>query len=262
MRLSGILFLQWIVIASIYAATIRVSPGTQQIGVGTQFSVTIHVDSVTGLHAASITVKFTKTLVQYIGIAQGGFFSSNGADVVFLPTPDPAPTHDSVKVDQAILGSGTAVNGSGTFFTLTFLALQQVGTSPITLVNVDFRDTSNAYMQVDVVGGEVVINSVNGVSEQFNVAKSTQLLQNYPNPFNSSTMFRAVLPAYSRALLTIVDLNGRIVRTITMIPDATGTATGRWDGTDEAGMSVVSGFYLARIVTQTTILSTKIMLLK
>ncbi len=96
---------------------------------------------------------------------------------------------------------------------------------------------------------------------------ATLLYQNFPNPFVIATHGRTCLwfdLAHDSAVrLEIVDLRGRMVRTILPAPGFTGVVpAGRygrdagaqcveplvWDGTDESGRVVPEGIYLARLV--------------
>jgi len=241
---------------NLWAGTVRVIPATQQTWIDSLVTVTIRIDSAENVHAYSLRISYDPSLARCVGIQHLNYFPSGSS--IYFSTID--SLNGVLGIDEAMLGL-VAMSGSGDAVRFKFVGLQN-GQMNLNFTTVDFRDTANSTLQIDSVGGEIVINSPTGVRSIHNLEKSVQLLQNYPNPFNSSTMFRAVLPVYSHALLTIVDIGGRIVRTIAIGPDATGIATGRWDGTDELGEPAASGFYFARIVTQTTVLYTKIMLLK
>ena len=74
------------------------------------------------------------------------------------------------------------------------------------------------------------------------------LSQNYPNPFNTDTTIRFSVPHVQQVRLTIYDLLGQKVRTLTDREVAAGTYTVRWDGRDELDRSVSSGVYLVRLM--------------
>ncbi len=73
------------------------------------------------------------------------------------------------------------------------------------------------------------------------------LRQNAPNPFNPGTRIAFSLARAGRVRLAVLDLRGRVVRTLVdgELPAGDGEAT--WDGTDAAGRPVPSGTYLCRI---------------
>ena len=72
---------------------------------------------------------------------------------------------------------------------------------------------------------------------------------NYPNPFNGQTMLTYTLPRRSPVRLTIVDLRGRVVRTLVAAPQGAGEHTRAWNGTDQSGHAVASGVYFVRLQT-------------
>jgi len=81
---------------------------------------------------------------------------------------------------------------------------------------------------------------------------ANHLLANYPNPFNPQTAIPYDLgtgPETAAVRLEIVDLRGRLVKTLVRERQAGGQHYEViWNGTDEAGNTVPSGSYLARLV--------------
>jgi hypothetical protein len=92
--------------------------------------------------------------------------------------------------------------------------------------------------------------------------RAFSLAQNYPNPFNPSTTIRYEIPAPAdggdgrvggqdagaiAVRLTIHDVRGRRVRTLVDEERPPGRHAVHWDGSDERGRAVSSGFYLYRI---------------
>ncbi len=73
---------------------------------------------------------------------------------------------------------------------------------------------------------------------------------NYPNPFNPSTTVPYTVPAGrdgAAVRLDVLDLRGRVVRTLVNGARAAGDHTAVFDGLDAAGVSLPSGAYLARL---------------
>ncbi len=68
-----------------------------------------------------------------------------------------------------------------------------------------------------------------------------------PNPFSTFTRLRYRLDAPGTAHLTIHDLQGRLVRTLTNSAQTSGLHTATWNGRDENGSPVAAGVYLARL---------------
>jgi hypothetical protein len=75
------------------------------------------------------------------------------------------------------------------------------------------------------------------------------LLPNTPNPFAASTSIHFAVPSATRGSLKIVDVAGRVVRTLIdgTIPAGRGQIT--WDATNQAGRRVPAGVYWARLET-------------
>ena len=73
------------------------------------------------------------------------------------------------------------------------------------------------------------------------------LFQNYPNPFNPETTIRFHLPQMSEVTLTVYDVLGRRVRTLTQGEWSSGSHEIIWDGRDQYGSVVATGVYFYRI---------------
>jgi len=75
---------------------------------------------------------------------------------------------------------------------------------------------------------------------------------NYPNPFNPSTTIPfSIAPERDGEVvrLDVLDLRGRLVRTLVNGPRAAGRHEVAWDGIDASGRVVPSGSYLVRLRT-------------
>jgi len=72
-------------------------------------------------------------------------------------------------------------------------------------------------------------------------------LAGWPNPFNPRTMVRFDLPRAGRVELAVFDLQGRRVRTLLAGNAAAGPHEVLWQGDDDAGRTLPSGVYLARL---------------
>jgi parallel beta-helix repeat protein len=82
-----------------------------------------------------------------------------------------------------------------------------------------------------------------GEFSEFNVLPNNiSLLQNYPNPFNATTTIEFILPEASKVTITVYDLLGREVRTLTDGFRQAGSHSVKFDGT---GLS--SGLYFCRL---------------
>ncbi len=94
------------------------------------------------------------------------------------------------------------------------------------------------------------------------------LEQNYPNPFNPSTSISFAVPATdgrteaARVSVTVYNLRGAQVRNLINRELEPGFHTVIWDGTDSRGHSLPSGVYFCRLVSDRTVLTRKMILLK
>ena len=80
------------------------------------------------------------------------------------------------------------------------------------------------------------------------IPEETDLLANYPNPFNPETWIPYQLAESAEVTLTIYDMNGQLVRRLTVGHQAAGMYRSRsraayWDGRNQLGEPVASGLY-------------------
>ena len=86
------------------------------------------------------------------------------------------------------------------------------------------------------------------------------LHQNYPNPFNPVTEIQFDVPTESHVTLTIYNIMGQEVRTLSNSTLEAGFHSIRWDGTNESGELISTGVYFYRL-TSPSFTSTKKMLM-
>jgi hypothetical protein len=73
------------------------------------------------------------------------------------------------------------------------------------------------------------------------------LRQNVPNPFNPSTKISYELPVRAAVVLSVYDVDGRLVRTLVDTAQGPGTFSVPWDGRNDDGGWVASGVYFYRL---------------
>jgi hypothetical protein len=101
------------------------------------------------------------------------------------------------------------------------------------------------------------------VDEGQTVPASQIKLSNYPNPFNPETTISFTLPELSEVNLTVYNIKGQQVRTlIAGTKYSQGDYQIVWDGRDDFGKAVTSGFYFYRITTSGFASTKKMMMLK
>jgi len=88
------------------------------------------------------------------------------------------------------------------------------------------------------------------------------LRQNRPNPFGESTAIRFDLPGLTRVTLEVIDIEGRVVRTLLDGTRAAGRHSASWNGCDASGSEVGPGVYFVRMTAGDFNATKKVMLLK
>jgi len=84
----------------------------------------------------------------------------------------------------------------------------------------------------------------------------------HPNPFHDRTAVAYALPDCGRVRLQVLDLNGRLVRTLADEVQDAQMHVAAWDGRDDRGRTVESGIYLIRLEAGARSLITRSILLK
>jgi hypothetical protein len=101
-----------------------------------------------------------------------------------------------------------------------------------------------------------------GIEQNVLLPTAYALHQNYPNPFNPSTTIRYDLPERSYVTLSIYDLLGRKVRTLSNRVEEPGFKSAIWDGTNDQGQQVGAGVYLYQIKAGDYVETKKMVLLR
>jgi flagellar hook assembly protein FlgD len=88
------------------------------------------------------------------------------------------------------------------------------------------------------------------ITEPVNAGDVTQVaLQVAPSPIRDRAQLRFALPLAGRALVEVLDVEGRVVKVLARGEFARGVHTLDWDGRDVDGRRVASGIYIYRLVT-------------
>ncbi|MCI0695083.1 S41 family peptidase [candidate division KSB1 bacterium] len=105
-------------------------------------------------------------------------------------------------------------------------------------------------------------NTVNVEEQIANIPVVLHLSQNYPNPFNPSTTITYTLPKETIVILEIFNLLGQKVRILVNERHSKGVHSIVWEGTNDMGQTVNSGFYVYRLKAGDEILSKKMLLMR
>jgi hypothetical protein len=89
-----------------------------------------------------------------------------------------------------------------------------------------------------------------------------RLSANVPNPFNPSTMIYYEIPSAGQVQLEILDLRGRLVRTLVSGRVEAGRHATAWHGVGDDGRRVASGVYLYRLRSGSFVETRSMVLLK
>ena len=87
-------------------------------------------------------------------------------------------------------------------------------------------------------------------------------LSNYPNPFNPETTIQFELPQAARANVSIYNIRGELIKTLTDQQLSAGSHLITWDGTNYNNQSVSSGVYLYKLTTGNMSMTKRCMFLK
>jgi hypothetical protein len=79
-----------------------------------------------------------------------------------------------------------------------------------------------------------------------------------PNPLRSSTVLRLALPRAARVTLTVLDAQGRRVRTLLAGAQPAGEHAITWDGRDDGGRRVADGIYLVRLACEGRVITRRV----
>ena len=99
------------------------------------------------------------------------------------------------------------------------------------------------------------------------IPEETALLANYPNPFNPETWIPYQLAEPAEVRLTIYDMNGEMVRRLTVGHQAAGMYRSRsraayWDGRNQLGEPVASGLYFYTLTADDFTATRRMLILK
>ena len=104
-------------------------------------------------------------------------------------------------------------------------------------------------------------NGTSAAEVELNLPKNFRLA-NRPNPFNAQTIIRYQLPESGLVRLHILDLKGRLIKTLIQGFQSNGDYSVAWDGLDMSGRNVSAGIYFVKLQQGSVSKTHKILLLK
>jgi hypothetical protein len=202
--------------------------------------------------------------LDYAGLTRGVQFTLSGDKAVSLGTPLLAVDNEGMMVvsNKSEDGTLTVVVFNGTGGT--------VDREGDILVRIPYKFTGSRddkaileLTDVQVAGliGQGLPVTIREKRVEIVVVPSVFALhQNYPNPFNPVTEIQFDVPVESQVRLTVYNIMGQEVKTLTNETLKAGFHSIRWDGTNGLGESVSTGLYFYRL-SSSSFTSTKKMIM-
>ncbi len=105
----------------------------------------------------------------------------------------------------------------------------------------------DTYVTLEILGLSLLDLSPVEPRNSFEIPEKTHLFQNYPNPFNPETTLLFSIAAQGFVTVSIYNVNGESIKTLTARRYSAGTHELRWDGTGFQGGPVSGGLYFAQL---------------
>jgi hypothetical protein len=142
-------------------------------------------------------------------------------------------------VDLTSPGDYTQTIGSGTFAE----ALEAVDILQVRHDEAPFMQTPDLTLGDLGIDGILLTNGIVGIQAPGLAGKPIRLAAPYPNPSRGAVTFALEVFDEGPVALRIVDVSGRLVRSIELPPGGAGPRTWMWDGRDASGNVVSPGAY-------------------
>jgi hypothetical protein len=135
---------------------------------------------------------------------------------------------------------------SGDFDDAEYISETDVPAMDVSSATYDYYHVTTADHAGNESGDSSVENSFAAVPDE-RLPVAFALRQNHPNPFTSGTAIGFDMPKRGRVALEVIDVNGRVVRTILSDAVPAGRHSATWDGRDNARAQVGPGIYFVRM---------------
>ncbi|MFC1476906.1 kelch repeat-containing protein [candidate division KSB1 bacterium] len=208
---------------------------------GREFLLHLSAESVQSIASAYFDIEIGNTMLDWQGIQFDENFSH------FMHAEN---LNDGI-IRIAMTGI-PVVEQDGDIFTLRFtLKGDPSGGNAAELITVHAAEINDVEAAVEITG-----------SDAANIPKSFGLEQNYPNPFNPETVIMYQLPKASHVVISIYNILGQEVAALVGEQKAAGYYSIKWNGKNNAGISVAPGIYIYRMRTESYVKSRKMVLIK
>jgi len=237
------------------APSVVITPPSQQLPRDSIGHVRVRVINIQHLHAYNVQVVYDPLLVRFRFVRGLGFF---GTLTFFTSMID--SVNGRVTVNEAVLGP-EGQSGSGDLAELRFIGIAN-GTTTVSFVVADFRDTVNEVIPVTTQGALIQVGPQNSVGEFENGFSRGLRVDIYPNPFNPTAVIRYSAPVSGDVLFRICSLFGSEVYSEKRADGLPGSHTFFWNGQNNYGVDVSSGVYIGVVQIGEFNGTTKLVLLR
>jgi hypothetical protein len=141
------------------AAVVSVSAPAQPVSPGAQFTVSINVQPNNSIAGVQFNLSFNPSLVLVNSVAEGNLLKQNGASSYFNPGQINNTAGTLTGVSSVIISPGQTVSTTGTLAVITLTARTIKGNCSLDLSNVVVGDINGSGLTVNMVNGQVVVNS-------------------------------------------------------------------------------------------------------
>lgn len=145
-------------LVSAQSTTVTVSPQSQSVEVGQNFSIDIVIIPATEIAGAQFDLNFDPSLLTVTSVEEGNLFKQGGASTYFNSGTINNDTGTVTGVAGVILGPNS-VSSPGTFAIVHFTAKNTEDTSSLTLSNVIVGNPDGEAVPISVSGGSVQIGA-------------------------------------------------------------------------------------------------------
>jgi hypothetical protein len=164
---------------------------------------------------------------------------------------------DEILIAGASTSSSQKIDGI--FATLQFTVNENFNDSQtaVTLKRLRWNES----MVMENVATATLALATNVAENGTEIPQQYSLSQNYPNPFNPTTTIRYSLKELGPVKIQIYNQVGHLVTTLVHKTQSAGTYSVVWDGKNEMGEKVASGFYLYTLKAGENTLITRTMIM-
>jgi len=199
------------------------------------------------------------------GSSKRNIFDSN---VFYGINPSSTPNDPNViNTDPRFMNPGSGVQGISTLDGYMLQSDSPCINNGLFLANHSRRDfwgNSVPYGEglPDRGAFELQTNPLSIFADPVDSSPDFRILQNYPNPFNTATIIPYIIPESGYVNISIFNNAGQKVKAFDRYDESAGEHSVFWNGTDDFGDILSSGFYISKIKIGGEFKTMKLLLVK